>query len=126
MARNARPTTDRILMDEYARRKRDVLGAEERYLSVLAAWEERQANTVLAVDSARDGQGKPLFSNEKTRAAEVLARMGMEQITDDYNNARRAFKHAEVEAKIAGMACRMWMASVYRVEEDDSDLHEAD
>lgn len=116
----------RNLSDNYADAKRNAGAAEEHYRIALADYEIAQANIVLAVDAARDGTGKPLYSNEKTRSAEVTLRLSHDLASVNLANASRTFRMCEVEAKVAGMAARLWMASVYRTQEDDSDVHEAD
>lgn len=125
MAR-AQPAIYRTREDNYTRCKWDAHEAERIYDAALAAYELAHAETVLAVDAARDGLGKPFYSNEKVRAAEVVVRMAAHHTTATLADAERTYKHAATAAKVAGMGNRLWMASVYRVEEDDSDLHEAD
>lgn len=102
---------------EYALAKRALVTAWVHRNEVQQAYTLAKSTIVLAVHSARDNRDKPIYSNDPMREAEIALRLGTDPITRAWMQAQADYLQAEVEAKIAGMACHLYRSLAGDTEE---------
>ena len=86
------------LPEEIRRQQEAVRAAKQAVEELRAQVEAAEANLMLAISAATDANGKPAFSNDSARKAELARRKSTDP---DYTNAVRALQDAEASLATA-------------------------